>query len=205
MGLRITSSNKQMHCFSLLWACIRSRVGVWLFDGVWIECLDLLLLHAQLVVTSNTALQLIYTLEFTVTHTLGFSVFTSRILTTYFNPVIIPVTLQIPHVKSSLHRLTFKSQLNSVSSLLSHLPLPSQETPSVVIPAGLGSSLYSLKSDPTENTVSIFIAQLYLDCCLLISCRENLFTESLPRNERLLWLRFPAFRRHITIHEWSLQ
>jgi hypothetical protein len=88
--------------------------------------------------------------------------------------VIIPVS----HVKSYLHRLTFKFQLNSVSSLLSHLPLPSQETQSVVIPAGLGSSLYSLKSDPTENTVSIFIAQLYLDCCLLISCRGNLFTES---------------------------
>jgi hypothetical protein len=54
--------------------------------------------------------------------------------------------------------------------------------------AGLGSSLYSPGADPTENTVFIAIAQQYLDCCLLIRCRWNLFTESLRSNERLLWL-----------------
>jgi hypothetical protein len=41
--------------------------------------------------------------------------------------------------------------------------------------------------DPTENTVLIVTAQQYLDCCLLIRCRWNLLTESLPGNERLFW------------------
>jgi hypothetical protein len=54
--------------------------------------------------------------------------------------------------------------------------------------SGLGSSLYSLGSDPTENIVSIFIAQKFFDCCLHIRCRRNLFMESLPSNELLLWL-----------------
>jgi hypothetical protein len=39
-------------------------------------------LYSQLVLTNNTALWLIYTLQFTVIHALGFSVFTSRILVT---------------------------------------------------------------------------------------------------------------------------
>jgi hypothetical protein len=54
---------------------------------------------------SNTVLQLIYTFKFTVTHTLGFSVFTNGIMAMDFNTVIMPVSQnyipQIPHVKSS--------------------------------------------------------------------------------------------------------
>jgi hypothetical protein len=38
--------------------------------------------------------------------------------------------------------------------------------------------LYSLGADPTENIVFIVTAQKYLDRCLLIRCRGNLFTES---------------------------
>jgi hypothetical protein len=41
---------------------------------------------------------------------------------------IITVSLQ-----SSLHSLTFKSQLNSLPFLLNHLRLPSHETPSIII------------------------------------------------------------------------
>jgi hypothetical protein len=36
--------------------------------------------------------------------------------------------------------------------------------------------------------------QQYLDCRLLIRCRRILFTESLPNNERLLWLRYSDFQ-----------
>jgi hypothetical protein len=55
-------------------------------------------------------------------------------------------------------------------------------------------SLYSLYAAPTENTVSIVIAQQYFNCCLLIHWRGSLFTESLPSNERLLWLRYSGFQ-----------
>jgi hypothetical protein len=51
-----------------------------------------------------------------------------------------------------------------------------------------------LGADTTENTVSIVIAQQYLDCCHCISCRGNLFIESLPSRERLLWLHYSGFQ-----------
>jgi hypothetical protein len=54
--------------------------------------LDLLHLYTQLVTKSNTALSL-HTLQFTITQALGFLVFTSRIVATDFNTVIIPVSL----------------------------------------------------------------------------------------------------------------
>jgi hypothetical protein len=79
--------------------------------------------------------------------------------------------------------------LNSLPSLLNHLRLPSQETPSF----GLRSS-YSLGADPTENAVSIVITQQCLYCCLLIRCRGNLFSESLPSNERHIWLSYSGFQ-----------
>jgi hypothetical protein len=56
------------------------------------------------------------------------------------------------------------------------------------------SSLYSLRANPTEDTVSVVIVQQYLDCCLFSRCRGNLFTESLPNNERLLWLGYSGFQ-----------
>jgi hypothetical protein len=97
-------------------------------------------------------------------------------------------------MKSSLHRLTCKPELNSLPSLLSHLRLPTQRDSPNSISAGIGSSLYSLGVAPAENTVSIVIAQQYLDWCLLIHCHGNLFTESLSSKELLLWLYYPDFR-----------
>jgi hypothetical protein len=61
---------------------------------------------------------------------------------------------------------------------------------------GLGYSLYSLWAVPTENTVSIVIPQQYCHCCLLIRCSGNLFTESLPNNERLLWHHVTLLIKH---------
>jgi hypothetical protein len=57
-----------------------------------------------------------------------------------------------------------------------------------------GILVISLGVDPTENTVSIIIAQQYFNCCLCIHCCGNLFTESLPSNERLLWLCYSGFQ-----------
>jgi hypothetical protein len=93
-------------------------------------------------------------------------------------------------MKSSLHRLTFNSELNSLPSHLNHLRLPSHETPSVRLLTGLGSSLYSLGTDSAENTVYIVIAQQYFDCCLRIRCLE-LKVYSLSA--------IPAFRRHVAV------
>jgi hypothetical protein len=89
------------------------HVKGWLLDGVWIGCLHLLHLYSYLITITD-----LHTSQFTATHTLGCSAFISRILATDFNWIIIPVTLQIPDIKSSLHRLTFEFQLNSQSELL---------------------------------------------------------------------------------------
>jgi hypothetical protein len=50
--------------------------------------------YIQLGTTSNySAIADLHTLQFTVTHALDFSVFTSRILSTDFHTVLIPVSL----------------------------------------------------------------------------------------------------------------
>jgi hypothetical protein len=52
------------------------------------------ILHAPLRTTINySTVADLHNLQFTVTYTLGFSVFTSHILATDFNSVIIPVSL----------------------------------------------------------------------------------------------------------------
>jgi hypothetical protein len=87
-----------------------------------------------------------------------------------------------------------KSSLQSLivflPSLLNRFRLPSQKTPSILSQLARNN----LGADPSENTESIVIAQQYLDCCLPIRSRENLFTESLPINERLLWLHYSGFQ-----------
>jgi hypothetical protein len=68
-----------------------------------------------------------------------------------------------------------KSSLQSLilflPSLLNHPRLPSQETPSILSQLAWNS----LGADPTENTVSIVIAQQYFDCCLRIFPREPVY------------------------------
>jgi hypothetical protein len=58
----------------------------------------------------------------------------------------------------------------------------------------LWTHIYSLGADRTENTISVDMAQHYSDFCLIILFRWNLFTESLPSNELLLWLRNSGFQ-----------
>jgi hypothetical protein len=91
-------------------------------------------------------------------------------------------------MKSSLYSLIL-----FLPSLLSHVTAISRDSFNY-FSAGLGSSLYSNGADPTENTVSIVIAQKYIDCCLFTHYGGNLFTEPLPSNERLLWLRYSGFQ-----------
>jgi hypothetical protein len=97
-------------------------------------------------------------------------------------------------MKSSLHRLTLKSstELVDISSLSPSTPVSRDSLN--YHSSGLGSSLHSLGAAPTENTISIVIAHKYFDCCLFILSHGSLFTESLPSNERLVWLRYSGFQ-----------
>jgi hypothetical protein len=45
-----------------------------------------------------------------------------------------------------------------------------------------------------KHSSSIVVKACLLDCCLQIRCRGNVFTESLPSNVRLFWLRYFGFR-----------
>jgi hypothetical protein len=75
----------------------RERLGVWLLD--WIYCTYTLTSQLQVVQRYR------WSTQFTVhrhTHTLGFSVFTSRILAKDFNTVVIPVSLYLQHTWSLL-------------------------------------------------------------------------------------------------------
>jgi hypothetical protein len=100
-------------------------LGLWLLDWVWIGYVDLLHLYTQLVIASNTALSLTYTL--------------------YSSPL--------------------RTHYGSQSSLV-----------------------------VSWQQICCVIPQQYFDYCLFIRCRGNLFTESLPSNERLLWLRYSGFQ-----------
>jgi hypothetical protein len=88
---------------------------------------------------------------------LGFTVFTSRILATDFNTVIIPVTLNHT-LQISLYYSThnvFSSQPNSFHAIFSQSSSTTVSRDSLNSnSAGLGSSLFSIGAAPTENTVS---------------------------------------------------
>jgi hypothetical protein len=89
------------------------RGGAWLLDGFWIGWLDLLYVNPQLVTRSNTAD--LHTLQFTVTRTLVFSAFTSRILATD----LLQSHYHAAHIKSSFHS-PFNSIFNCMPILLWH-------------------------------------------------------------------------------------
>jgi hypothetical protein len=99
------------------------------------------------------------------------------------------LTVTTAHMMFSLHNL-----IPFFPSVLNHLQLSSSSDSLNSDSAELGSSLYSLGADPTENTVSIVIAQQFFACCLLIRCCANVFIELLSSNERLLWLRYSGFQ-----------
>jgi hypothetical protein len=111
------------------------------------------------------------------------------------------LTVTITHMKSSFHII-----ISFFPSILKHLRLSSQDTPSILIPSGLGSSLYSLGADP-QKTPSPINSPTVIEACLLCRCIETailrlLFAYSLPRefavslpsNGRLLWFHCFGFQ-----------
>jgi hypothetical protein len=90
---------------------------------------------------------------------------------------------------------------------LNQLRLPSQETPSILI-LQIFDPLYTAygriqQKTPFHNN-SFFVIEVCLPhccvetavllCCLRVHFRRNLFTKSLPNNERLLWLPYFGFQ-----------
>jgi hypothetical protein len=120
------SSVKYLTCLSYM----LSRVGVWDyrwhmdwmigFFGTWCTPLGIR--------GNNSAITDLHTLQFTITHTLGFSVFTSHILAMDFTTVIIPVS----HMKFSFHSCTLAINFQLLSLLNYHWLLP-PETPSILL------------------------------------------------------------------------
>jgi hypothetical protein len=85
-------------------------------------------------------------------------------------------------------------------SLVSHLWLPSQEDPSILLSVGLGSSLNNLRADPTENVISIVVAQQYLTVvCLFVVAGTYLPSRCLTMND-YSGFAIPAFRSRVTIY-----
>jgi hypothetical protein len=169
----------------------RDRLGFGLMNG-FIDCYTH---HSQLHVI--TALSLIYTLynsPFHTTHTLGFSVFTSRNLATCFNTIIIPVslnhTLQISLYYSTLkYEYFLRSLIPFMPFLLSHLRLPSQKTPPVLIPPALGPR-YLASGRPQQKTPfpnnPFIVADIFVAAgtCLPSPCLAI----------KILWLRYCSFQ-----------
>jgi hypothetical protein len=161
--------------------------------------LDLLTPYVPLRTTRNySAIADLHTLHFTVIRKLWFSVFISRILATDFNTVI-NISLIELHTPNTTRKI-FSSQADfQISTEL--VAISSQSFSTAVSrdslnyhSAGLGSLLYCLGSDPTENIDSIVIVQQYLDYCFFVRCRGNVFTESLHINNILLRLRYSGFQ-----------
>jgi hypothetical protein len=147
----------------------------WLLDGVWIGFIGTLYTHLG-TTGSYIAIADLRTLQFTVTHTLGFSVFTGRFLVTDFKTGTVTVslnhTLQIS-LYCSTHKdfsslsdfqlstelARFLPHLRTANSGLSiqfsaatanYLVAISCQTSSIADPR----ALYSLWAAPKENTIS---------------------------------------------------
>jgi hypothetical protein len=90
-----------------------------------------------------------------------------------------------------------------VFSSPSSLTAVSKETHTIIISAGLGSSLHSLGADPTENSVSIVISQQYLDCCLFVAAGKFLPSRYLAMNV-YFDSATPAFGRHVKICMYTI-
>jgi hypothetical protein len=94
----------------------------------WIYCI--LYIYTVRGYRQYSAIAILHSLQFTVTHALGFSVFTSRILATYLSQSRRNFN---SHVKSSWHGL-----IPFLPFLLSHLRLPSPELDPILILAAWG-------------------------------------------------------------------
>jgi hypothetical protein len=143
-------------------------------------------LYTQLVTTSTAVLSLIYTLYSSPWHTDRFSGFTSCILATDFNTVVTLCLYCLSHCNCSTQEV-FPTQPNSF------LAVSSDSFSTAISSDSLSSSRY-IAWARTHRKLLFYRYQQYPISQLLIRCRENVFTETLPENKRLLWLDYFGFR-----------
>jgi hypothetical protein len=137
-------------------SCIR---GVWLLDGVWVGWLYLLHLLTQLVTTSiyNKYCWFPYyeSLGHVKTSESSLVVSWQRI---YYNLTVTTV---------QQHTQSLQVSANSLPTLLNHLRLPYQETPSIIIPADLGYSFYRTRGGSNRKHRFLSIPLLWQRCVYL--------------------------------------
>jgi hypothetical protein len=130
--------------------CVTYKTGF----GLDIGFIDTL--YTQIGTTGNySAIADLHTLQFTVTHALGFSIFISRILATDLQPSHCKFK---SHMKSSLHSL-----IHFLPLLLNHRRLPSSELDPILAKNFLKRPLYpfiTLGMDHAENTASLLLRRL---------------------------------------------
>jgi hypothetical protein len=98
----------------VLEVCVTYKTGIGLDDWIYWH-----LIHTTRIYRQYSAISDLHTLQFTVTHALGSSVFTSRILAT-------DLSQSHSHFRSDL-KSSFHPLIHSLPFLLNHLGLPSPE------------------------------------------------------------------------------
>jgi hypothetical protein len=192
----------------------------WFINGFWIGWLDLLTpytLHTTRYYRQYGPLADLHTLQFTVTHALGFSVFTSRILATDF--ITVSLSLQITHevifsqpnsflaiilqlptqfsssAPSFITRQAGVSKLDSIllnwTLLYNHFVRTTQKTQPLYCWEGLFTApLHSNGSYSIVASVFIAAGMCLPSCCLAM----NVYSDFI----------IPAFGRHVTIRiKWA--
>jgi hypothetical protein len=160
---------------------ILSRVGVTYKTGFrlddWIYFV--LYIHTVRDYRQYSAITILHTLQFTVAHILGFSVFTSRILATDLSHSHCNF---ISHMKSSCH---YSAGVNSedsttfdYSELLFYIPSR------LLTVSSYNSSARTPRKTPSSvvKNACLLVRYVALDVLLCPSCCGNVFTDPLPGN-----------------------
>jgi hypothetical protein len=140
-----------------------------------------------------SAIAILHTFQFTVTHALVFSVFTIRILATDLSQSHCNLKL---HVKSSLHRLILSCQFRRLASILFRLlfctPCYSASTMSVLVNTSYNHFARTPRKTPSSvvQNACLLVRYLSMDVLLLLS----VFLAGVCLQNRCL-----AMRIHVTI------
>jgi hypothetical protein len=107
--------------------------------------------------------------------------------------------------------LLFTFSTNSLPSLFNHLRRRLKETLSITISGGLGSSLYRLGADPTENTVSlqfrycyrgVFTSPLHINGSSIVACVFISVGTYLPN--RCLAMNYSGYQASCHSIKWAI-